>query len=584
MILMVIALGSPAAAQNVLTVDSSGNLTANATLNAKAGVGGGTYGGSGITATGTGTCYLAFISSVGTGATASVGVSSTTIGPTLTIIATGYGYTSPPTQAMVTGSSPSGICSGSSVSVNTYLSGVLNVQATSQPAQNVSGNGSIWFDNATDWPLPVPMGIDSSGTYKSAMVLIGGTPVTGPFYWGVGMTGGYMPNATWTVYNNSANGSTNELIQAGAGQTGNIWVVENNIPSPLWAVSQAGTLNGTGVGPTSTTGAAAPDILDFTGATGGTCNATACAGGAGGSANWTLGAGGTANPSSGAGTGGTGGSLAVTAGIGGAGGTVNSAGGSGGAVTVASGVGGAPNGTGNAGAGGSLTVAAGAGGAGVNGGSGAGGAVTVASGLGGVPTGTGTVGNSGLVTVRGADQTASTGAISGQVLVRGGNNAATNTSSQGGGVELLAGASTGSTQGLQGVIAITAVYKTGTTVTQWRLECSSNTAAMVVHDCAVASSVNFAGVAEVVNPNTVQVVISGQVPISASAAVTQGDTVCSGGAGHPNQVVDSGGTAACPNPGTTVGIAMATSGTWTLPDGQSFTASTTLPLVQLMHF
>ena len=545
MILTVIALGSPAAAQTVLTVDSSGNLTANATLNAKAGVGGGNYL-SGITITNpqqvSATCYLAFISSAGTGATASVGVSSTNvIGPMLTIMATGYGYTLAPTQAMVTGSSPAGICSGNSVSVSTYLSGVLNVQATSQPAQNVSGNGSIWFDNATDWPLPVPMGIDSSGTYKSAMVLMSGTPTTGPFYWGVGMTvGGALPTATWTVYNTAANGSTTELIQAGAGQSGNIWAVENNTPAALWVVSQAGTLNGTGVGPTSTTGAAAADILDFTGATGGGCTGSACTGGAGGSANWTLGPGGAANPTGSAGAGGVGGSLAVTAGIGGAGGTFNSAGGAGGAVTIASGVGGAPNGT-------------------------------------------GTVGNGGLVTLRGADDTATAGALSGQVLIRGGNNAATNTASQAGGVEILAGASTGATQGAQGLVAITAVYA-GTAITQWHLLCALGGSQMAVHDCPSVGSANVVGVAELPGTNTVQVAIAGQVPIVATAAVTTGHTLCCAGGSNSGKVVDSGGVAACTTPGTTVGIAMATSGTWTLPDGQSFTASTTLPLVQLVHF
>jgi hypothetical protein len=76
-------------------VDSSGNVTANASLNAKAGVGGGTYS-SGITASGTGTCSLTFSNGGGTGATASVGVTSGVLGSTLTIVSTGYGYTSAP--------------------------------------------------------------------------------------------------------------------------------------------------------------------------------------------------------------------------------------------------------------------------------------------------------------------------------------------------------------------------------------------------------------------------------------------------------------------------------------------------------
>lgn len=185
----------------------------------------------------------------------------------------------------------------------------------------------------------------------------------------------------------------------------------------------------------------------------------------------------------------------------------------------------------------------------------------------------------GNATFRGANQTGAGGASSagGSALLGGGTNAATNAASQGGGVELLPGASTGSTQGLQGLLVEATIYVKGTTVTQWNLECES--AAMTVADCA-ASPTSLLGVAEVVNTNTVQLVLAGEIPINASAAVTLGHTVCAGSTA--GKVTDSAGTATCTNSqGATVGVVMATSGTWTLPDGTSFTASTTLPLVQL---
>lgn len=187
----------------------------------------------------------------------------------------------------------------------------------------------------------------------------------------------------------------------------------------------------------------------------------------------------------------------------------------------------------------------------------------------------------GSLTVRGANETGTGGATSagGALLLEGGTNAATNAASQGGSVELLPGASTGSTQGLQGLLVQVAVYvKGGGTSTQWNLQCGTG-AAMTVNDCA-ASPNNWLGIAEAVNANTVQVSTDGEVPINANAAVTLNHTVCAGSTA--GKVTDSGGTATCSNSqGSTVGVVVATSGTWTLPDGTSFTASTTLPLVQL---
>jgi hypothetical protein len=169
--------------------------------------------------------------------------------------------------------------------------------------------------------------------------------------------------------------------------------------------------------------------------------------------------------------------------------------------------------------------------------------------------------------------------------MRGGNNAATNTSSQAGAVLLIPGASTGSTQGLQGLLMLGAVYTgSGSNSTPWRLQCPVAASDMEVQDCALASSVHWLGVAELVNTNTVQVITGGQVLITATAAVTRGHTLCASSSAPYSRVTDSGGAAACATPGTTVGVVVATGGTWTSPDGTSLAASPTLPLVQLMHF
>jgi hypothetical protein len=161
--------------------------------------------------------------------------------------------------------------------------------------------------------------------------------------------------------------------------------------------------------------------------------------------------------------------------------------------------------------------------------------------------------------------------------VEGGSNAATNAASQAGGVELIPGASTGSTQGLQGLDLQGSVYVKGATVTQWNLECES--AAMTVADCPATPN-NWLGIAEVVNTNTVQVLTDAQTFVNASAAVTLGHTVCAGSTA--GKVTDSGGTASCTNAqGSTVGVVMATSGAWTLPDTTAVTATTTLPLIQM---
>ena len=185
-------------------------------------------------------------------------------------------------------------------------------------------------------------------------------------------------------------------------------------------------------------------------------------------------------------------------------------------------------------------------------------------------------------TFRAADETGTGGSSSkgGGLLIRAGNNSATNSSTQAGSLELLPGASTGSTQGAQGLAFLGNVYVKGTTVTQWNLQCES--ANMTVADCGATPGAVVIGVAEKVNTNTVQVAIQGNIAVNASAAVTLGHTVCAGATA--GKVTDSTGTAACATAGTTIGIVIGTSGAFTLPDGTTITASTTLPIIRLTHF
>jgi hypothetical protein len=187
----------------------------------------------------------------------------------------------------------------------------------------------------------------------------------------------------------------------------------------------------------------------------------------------------------------------------------------------------------------------------------------------------------GSATSRGADETGAGGATSagGSVTIRGGNNAATNAASQGGSVEIIPGQSTGATQGLQGLLAISESYvKGGGTSTLWNLQCLVGTSAFTINDCG-ASPNTVLGVALAVNANTVLIhTIGSQTPINASAAVTVGDTVCAGVTA--GQVTDSGGTAPC-TVGFTVGTVLAVSGTWNLPISGNVTATTTLPIIQL---
>src|SRR5689334_6341193 len=188
--------------------------------------------------------------------------------------------------------------------------------------------------------------------------------------------------------------------------------------------------------------------------------------------------------------------------------------------------------------------------------------------------GSGSTAAQGSGTFAGGAVTGGSSAVAaGGALLTGGNDASTSTTSSAGSAEILAGAATGATQGLQGLVSVVPTYVKGATVTQWNVEIIS--AAKTVTDGG-ASPGNWACIAEVVNTNTVQCVAQGETFVNASAAVTIGDPVCAGSTG--GKVTDSGSSAACAN-GSQVGIVEATSGTFKLADGTSATATTTLPLI-----
>jgi hypothetical protein len=219
-LLLVLALASPALAQTVLTVDSSGNVNANGNVTTtsvvtESVVVAGTYT-SGITTTGTTgqTCLITFAGGV-TPATATVALTGTnSINPqALVIVSGGLGYTSPPTGTGATVPVPSSggatACSSSSLSVATTLGGyVLNALTGPQPSTPASLHGLMWFDNASDWPLAVPMALDASGN-ASAMVRTGkGTAIGAytPYYSSIG--GLTPPTATLNVYNSTPSSVT----------------------------------------------------------------------------------------------------------------------------------------------------------------------------------------------------------------------------------------------------------------------------------------------------------------------------------------------------------------------------------------
>lgn len=102
-------------------------------------------------------------------------------------------------------------------------------------AQVQTGTTFKWGTDPTRTVFTGGCGItmSTSPTMLSNNVSIAFSPATG------GTNG-----QNWTILA-TPGGSTNEVIQAGVGQTGNVWAVQNNAASTQWwAVSPAGTLAG----------------------------------------------------------------------------------------------------------------------------------------------------------------------------------------------------------------------------------------------------------------------------------------------------------------------------------------------------
>ncbi|MGA2742971.1 MAG: hypothetical protein ABSG65_36730, partial [Bryobacteraceae bacterium] len=207
MLLLAVALASPALAQNVFTVDLNGNVTATSVVTGSVVVSG-SYS-SGITAVGgaTTTCLITFTNGGGTAGTATVEINpaNTINAQALVITSGGFGYTSAPTLgAASVGAGGATSCTGTSVAVATTLGRyVLNGVTGPQPSTPASPHGLMWFDNATDWPLAVPMALDSSGNASAMVRTAKGTAIGSytPYYSSIG--GLTPPTATLNVYNST---------------------------------------------------------------------------------------------------------------------------------------------------------------------------------------------------------------------------------------------------------------------------------------------------------------------------------------------------------------------------------------------
>jgi hypothetical protein len=185
-------------------------------------------------------------------------------------------------------------------------------------------------------------------------------------------------------------------------------------------------------------------------------------------------------------------------------------------------------------------------------------------------------------TFEGGTGSANQAGTAGGIILKGMDN--TSSTNNAGPAILRPGGLTGTTpSGLQGTRQEGDIYFKGATVTQWNVQCHTTTA-QTTADCAASATVaNMIGVAT----NTtapIFVVDAGTVPINATAAVTIGDTVCLS-AVTAGKVTDSGGTGNCTVAFQTVGVVVATSGTFTVASGTgaptTATATTTLPMVKL---
>ena len=176
--------------------------------------------------------------------------------------------------------------------------------------------------------------------------------------------------------------------------------------------------------------------------------------------------------------------------------------------------------------------------------------------------------------IGGKDDSTAAVQISGSAVLRGGNAAGTG-ATRASSAACVGGGVTSNT-GTNGLCWVVQPFQAGSTNTIWNLQCES--ANGTVSDCG-ANATNAIGVAATTS-NPIQVVISGLVPINASAAVTLGHNVGTGSTG--GKVTDCGGTASCTS-NEQIGTVMATSGQPISPlTGAAIvqTISTSLPMVQ----
>ena len=269
-LLLAVALASPALAQSVLTVDTFGNVVANGNVTTtsvvtESVVVAGTYT-SGITASGAmnTTCQIAFTNGGGTGAVATVTLNPANTVPAqaLTITAGGLGYRRPPSPpnagTVSVGTATS--CSVSTLVASTTLGGyVLNALTGPQPSTPASPHGLMWFDNASDWPLAVPMGLDSSGNASAMVRTAKGTAIGSytPYYSSIG--GLTPPTATLNVYNSTpssvtiATGVSGALTATAGGPYTTTGAIGSNVITQYCVQVTASALFEWGTDPTCTT-------------------------------------------------------------------------------------------------------------------------------------------------------------------------------------------------------------------------------------------------------------------------------------------------------------------------------------------
>ena len=191
--------------------------------------------------------------------------------------------------------------------------------------------------------------------------------------------------------------------------------------------------------------------------------------------------------------------------------------------------------------------------------------------------------------IRGANGTGATsdsqpGSGGQNVWLQGGANAGTYTNSQAGGIEIVPGYSTAGSAGSymeEGVLIMAQMYGLGAgSFTQWNLVCFDPSARTQAIPCG-ASPTTVIGVTDSVGAAAIQVHIRpSQTPINSSNTAVLGDSVCAGSSA--GLVTDSGTTTGCTAAqGMTIGKVIAVSGYYNLPDGNSATVTTSLPLIDM---